>query len=63
MARQAQVVICLLAIPVFVPLLIFGTAVLNGDFTAPLLTLSSLALLSLVTVPIVTAKVLALALE
>ena len=63
MARQAQVVICLLAIPVFVPLLIFGTAVLNGDITAPLLTLSSLALLSLVTVPIVTARVLALALE
>ena len=63
MARQAQVVICLLAIPVFVPVLIFGTAVLNGDFTAPLLTLSSLALLSLVTVPIVTARVLALALE
>jgi heme exporter protein B len=63
MARQAQVVICLLAIPVFVPVLIFGTAVLNGDITGPLLTLSSLALLSLVTVPIVTAKVLALALE
>lgn len=63
MARQAQVVICLLAIPIFVPLLIFGTAVLEGDMTAPLLTLTSLAALFLLTVPAVTARVLDLALE
>jgi heme exporter protein B len=63
MARQAQVVICLLAIPIFVPLLIFGTAVLEGDMTAPLLTLISLAALFLLTVPAVTARVLDLALE
>jgi heme exporter protein B len=63
MARQAQVVICLLAIPIFVPLLIFGTAVLEGDMTAPLLTLLSLAALFLLTVPAVTARVLDLALE
>jgi heme exporter protein B len=63
MARQAQVVICLLAIPIFVPLMIFGTAVLEGDMTAPLLTLISLAALFLLTVPAVTARVLDLALE
>jgi ABC-type transport system involved in cytochrome c biogenesis permease component len=63
MARQAQGVICLLAIPIFVPLLIFGTAVLEGDMTAPLLTLISLAALFLLTVPAVTARVLDLALE
>jgi hypothetical protein len=46
-----------------VPLLIFGTAVLEGDMTAPLLTLISLAALFLLTVPAVTARVLDLALE
>ena len=63
MARQAQLVICLLAIPIFVPLLIFGTAVLTGDAIAPVLTLASLALLALLSVPPIAARVLTLALE
>ena len=66
MARNAQVVMCLLAFPVFVPLLIFGTSSVNADgpgFSSPLVVLISLACLTMLTVPLVTAKVLALAVE
>ncbi|MFM9433568.1 heme ABC exporter ATP-binding subunit CcmA/heme exporter protein CcmB [Janthinobacterium sp. CG_23.3] len=68
MARQAQIVICLLAFPVFVPLVVFGTAAIAGAQSgigalAPLMVLASLAMLSVVALPMVTARVLALALE
>jgi heme exporter protein B len=66
MARQAQVMMSLLAFPVFVPLLIFGTAAVNQighDISAPMLVLVSLAVLSMLTIPLVTAKVLELAVE
>ena len=70
MARNAQVVMCLLAFPVFVPLLIFGTSAVNDvavnanfGFSSPLVVLISLACLTMLTVPLVTAKVLALAVE
>jgi heme exporter protein B len=66
MARNAQVMMCLLAFPVFVPLLIFGTSAVNATglhFSSPLVVLISLACLTMLTVPLVTAKVLALALE
>jgi heme exporter protein B len=68
MARNSQVMLCLLAFPVFVPLLIFGTATVNASaggfsFSSPLVVLISLACLTMLTVPLVTAKVLALAIE
>lgn len=70
MARNAQVVMCLLAFPVFVPLLIFGTSAVNDvavnatfGFSSPLVVLISLSCLTMLTVPLVTAKVLALAVE
>ncbi len=68
MARQAQIVICLLAFPVFVPLVVFGTAAIAGAQSgigalSPLIVLASLALLSVVALPMLTARVLSLALE
>lgn len=66
MARQAQVMMSLLAFPVFVPLLIFGTAAVNQigqGISAPMLVLASLAVLTMLTIPLVTAKVLELAVE
>lgn len=68
LARQAQVVVNLLALPFFVPVLIFGTAAVNtaqssAGSAAPLIVLAGMALLSLLAVPSVAARVLALALE
>lgn len=68
MARQAQIVICLLAFPVFVPLLIFGSAAITGAQTgvgvvSPLIVLGNLALLSVIALPVVTGHVLSLAVE
>jgi len=72
MARQAQVMMSLLAFPVFVPLLIFGTAAVNHtekgfgqglDWSSPLFVLVSLAVLSMLTIPLITAKVLELVVE
>lgn len=68
MARQAQVVICLLALPAFVPLLVFGTAAVTGAQSglgsgSPLLVLATVACLTLVGLPVVCGKVLALAVE
>jgi heme exporter protein B len=68
MARQAQIVICLLAFPVFVPLVVFGTAAIAGAQSgigalSPLVVLASLAVLSVVALPMMAARVLALALE
>lgn len=68
MARQSQVVLSLLAIPVFVPLLIFGAAAANaplqdGWFSAPMAVLASLAALSMLATPWLTSKVLQLALD
>ncbi|MFZ6773532.1 heme ABC exporter ATP-binding protein CcmA [Undibacterium sp. SXout7W] len=68
MARQAQIIVCLLAFPVFVPLIIFGTAAITGaqtgiGYTSPLLVLANLATLSIIALPVITGKVLILALE
>ena len=68
MARQAQIVICLLALPVFVPLLIFGAAAVGAvrsglSPTAPLLVLASIAVVALLALPAATGRVLALAIE
>lgn len=68
MARQAQIIICLLAFPVFVPLIIFGTTAIAGAQSgigsiAPLIVLANLALLSIIALPVLTGRVLALALE
>ena len=68
MARQAQIIICLLAFPVFVPLIIFGTSAITGaqtgiGFTSPLLVLANLATLSIIALPVISGKVLVLALE
>jgi heme exporter protein B len=68
MARQAQIIICLLAFPVFVPLIIFGTTAVTGaqngiGSMAPLLVLANLAVLSIIALPVLTGRVLSLALE
>jgi heme exporter protein B len=67
MARQAQVMMSLLAFPVFVPLLIFGTAAASKQtesmFSAPMWVMLSLAILFMLTMPFVTAKALKLAIE
>jgi heme ABC exporter ATP-binding subunit CcmA/heme exporter protein CcmB len=68
MTRQGQVVSCLLAFPLFVPLVIFGSAAVTGmqsgmDVTAPFMVLAGVALAALLTVPFATAWLLALALE
>jgi heme exporter protein B len=68
LARQAQVVVSLLAIPAFVPVLIFGSAAVDSvqsalSPAAPLIVLGGLALCVLFAVPPTAAKVLDLALE
>ncbi len=68
LARQAQIVVNLLALPFFVPVLIFGTAAVEAAQTdlsaaAPLIVLAGMALLSLLVTPWVAARVVALALE
>ncbi|HSH73247.1 MAG TPA: heme exporter protein CcmB [Methylophilaceae bacterium] len=68
MARQAQVMMSLLAFPVFVPLLIFGTASVTRteqgfSLSSPIFVLISLAVLTMLTIPLVTAKVLELVIE
>ncbi|MGV3743472.1 MAG: heme ABC exporter ATP-binding protein CcmA [Burkholderiaceae bacterium] len=68
LARQAQVIINLLALPFFVPVLIFGTATVSAaqsdaSAMAPLIVLAGMALLAVLTGPWAAARVLALALE
>lgn len=68
MARQAQVVVSLMALPAFVPVLIFGTAAVGSlqaglSAQAPLAVLGTLAVLSLIAAPVVSARVLELALD
>ncbi len=68
MARQSQVMMSLLAFPIFVPLLIFGAAASSRIdsqmfFTAPMWVMLSLACLTLLALPYVTAKALDLAIE
>lgn len=65
MARQAQVMMSLLALPVFVPLLIFGSAAANAPsvLSAPMWVMLSLAILSVITMPLLSAQALKLALE
>lgn len=68
MARRGQVVTCLLAFPLFVPLVVFGTAAVNAAQTpsgaaAPMLVLAGVAVASVLALPFAAAWLLALALE
>lgn len=65
MARQAQVMINLLALPLFVPMMIFGHAASQSEslLAAPFCVLLSVGVLCGLLVPLVTSQVLRLALE
>ena len=67
MARQSQVMMSLLALPVFVPLLIFGAAVSTSHaeqmMSAPMWVMLSLSVLTLLTMPFLSAQALTLAIE
>jgi heme exporter protein B len=68
MARRGQVVTCLLAFPLFVPLVVFGTAAINGAQSgagalAPMIVLAGVAAATVLVLPFAAAWLLALALE
>ncbi|MCE2679112.1 MAG: heme exporter protein CcmB [Burkholderiales bacterium] len=68
MAKQSSMLVYLLALPLFVPVLVFGTSVLNAvqlgqDPFWPLAVLSGLALLCVLSIPWLAAQLIAWALE
>lgn len=67
MARQSQVMMSILALPVFVPLLIFGAAASTSGaahmMSAPMWVMFSLSVLTLLTMPFLSAQALTLAIE